>query len=31
MKMIGICVDNIERVLTGRKPKTLVNKSLLKQ
>jgi glyoxylate reductase len=30
-KMIGICVDNIERILTGQKPKTLVNKSLLEK
>lgn len=31
MNMIGICVDNIERILMGQRPKTLVNKSLLGQ
>jgi glyoxylate reductase len=31
LKMIEICVDNIERVLTGHKPKTLVNTILLER
>jgi len=29
MAMIHICVDNIQRILTGESPKTLVNKSVL--
>lgn len=30
MAMISVCVDNIERVLTGSDPRTIVNSSLLK-
>jgi glyoxylate reductase len=29
MEMIHICVENIQRILTGERPKTLVNKSVL--
>ncbi|SEM61880.1 glyoxylate reductase [Mesobacillus persicus] len=31
MSMIHICVDNIQRILTGKNPRTLVNKSLLSE
>lgn len=31
MSMIQICVDNIQRILTGKTPRTLVNRSLLSE